>query len=168
MNNTRRIDLIAAALLFILGLLTLFVFIPSGVQVPSTVKNIALSPDFWPKIISGMAVLSSLFLIFETYKMPQPNPDEDDGDADAVYNYAPQVAIARTAIFMVVIFGFYFSLPTLGIVVGSILFLSFAMWFLGERNIIIAGVLCIATPLVLYIFFRYVAGVPIPLGIFAS
>ena len=76
--------------------------------------------------------------------------------------------VVSTRIFMVVIFGFYFSLPTLGIVAASILFLSFSMWFLGERNLIVAGVLCIAMPLLLYIFFRYVAGVPIPLGIFAS
>jgi putative tricarboxylic transport membrane protein len=168
MNGTRQLDLIAATLLFVMGLVTLFVLIPYGVQVPGSVKNAALSPDFWPRIIAGIAVVASLFLVFETYKMPQPSLDEDDSNPDAIYEYAPQIALARTAIFIVVIFAFYFSLPTLGIVAASVMFLGFAMWFLGERNWIIAGILSVATPLLLYLFFRYIAGVPIPLGMFSN
>jgi putative tricarboxylic transport membrane protein len=169
MSYDRKRDIFAALLFLTLGLLAIFVVIPQGVTVPSSVKKAALSPDFWPRIIAIGAIVSSTFLLVENTLLRQPpKTAPEEIEATKEYQLGSLHGSVKTAVLIVALFAFYFSLTTLGVVVASIILICAMMLFFGERNFWLIAVLSIATPVLLYGFFRYVANVPMPLGIFAS
>jgi len=168
MSPARRKDLITAVIFIIVGLTTVFFLIPYGVKVPSTVKSAALSPDFWPRIITYGAIAASIFLLIETLVLQQPNTEDEDVDEDAKYKLDTLPSVLRVLVLVAVLFGFYASLTTLGVVVASILLIFGLMLFFGERKLWLIAVLSFGVPTLLYVFFRYVASVPIPLGIFGN
>lgn len=166
MNRLHKKDLLAGVLFLVLGIFTVFIAIPIGVQVPSTVKVRALSPDFWPMVIGGGVILSALFLILEACVVPrQTDADEDAADA-AQFQLEIVPATLRAIILVAGLFAFYFSLNTLGIVAASIILLIAMMLFFDERRYLLVALLGIGIPVLLYVFFRYVASVPMPLGVF--
>ena len=165
-NKTR--DYLAAALFLILGVVAIFILVPQGVKVPSSVKTAALSPDFWPRIIAMGAVVASLALLVEAKTLKQPPAlDEDEEDASE-YTYPFGQAAARALILIGALFIFYASLRTIGVVAASIILIGVMMLFFGERKYWLVTILAVGVPIMLYIFFRYVARVPIPLGIFGG
>lgn len=169
MKHERKRDIFAALLFFMLGMLTLFVLIPRGVTVPSSAQKAALSPEFWPRIIAIAAIISSVFLFVENTLLKQPPPTEpEDAELAREYQLGGLHGSAKTAILIIALFCFYFSLTTLGVVAASIILICAMMLFFGERNLWLVAVLSISTPVLLYGFFRYVANVPMPLGIFAN
>lgn len=165
MTPQNRKDIIAGVLFLILALIAVFVLIPRGVAVPQSVKVLALSPDFWPRIIAIGAVLASIFVLIEARTMKQPTLTEDDDDGGE-FDHPFTVAAIRAGVLIVALFVFYYSLSTLGVVVASILLIIALMLFFEERRYVLIGALGVGVPVLLYLFFRYVAGVPMPLGIF--
>lgn len=169
MTHERKRDILAALLFLAVGLLTLLVLIPQGVVVPSSVTKPALSPDFWPRIISIGAIASSVFLLVENTLLKQPSAiPEDEMESATQYDMSALPATIRTLFLIIALFAFYSSLTTLGVVVPSIVLISAMMVFFGERKYWLIGVLSLGMPILLYLFFRYVASVPIPLGIFGG
>ena len=167
MKLRKKKDLASGVLFLGLGLFALFVAIPLGVQVPSTVKVRALSPDFWPLLISCGVILSALFLSIEAYFIPAPPPaDDDEVDEAAQCQLATLPATLRTLILIFGLFAYYYSLTLFGVVAASIVLLFAMMLFYDERRFVLIFALSISIPILLYLFFRYVASVPIPLGIF--
>ena len=168
MNASRRRDLLTALLFLIFGLAAVLFLIPQGVAVPESVKVAALSPDFWPRLIAYGTIGASVFLFIETLVMAQPAPQPDEAGEEARYQLATLPATVRVAVLVAVLFAFYTGLAGLGVIAASILLLFVMMLFFGERNIRLIAGLSITIPLLLYAFFRYVASIPIPLGIFGS
>lgn len=173
MLTSKTRDLIAGVLFCAVGLLSLFFLIPIGVDVPQSVKMAALSPDFWPTIISVAAVVSAAALIIESWLLKQPSmddslPEDEEGGAEVADEYTPGLAALRALILIVALFGFYLSLPTAGMVVASIVLIAAMMLYFGEKMFLLIGVLAVSVPILLYLFFRFVANVPIPLGVFGS
>ena len=168
MNANRRRDLLTALLFLIFGLAAVLFLIPQGVAVPESVKVAALSPDFWPRLIAYGTIGASVFLFIETLVMAQPVPQPDEAGEEARYQLATLPATLRVAVLVAVLFAFYTGLAGLGVIAASILLLFVMMLFFGERNIRLIAGLSITIPLLLYAFFRYVASIPIPLGIFGS
>lgn len=167
MRKDQKRDYFAGVVFLLISILVVTVVIPMGVKVPSTVKVAALSPDFWPRIIAFAAGTASLFLIFETWKLPSPS-DNEDADAAAEYQLETLPATLRVVVLIVALFLFYISITTLGVVAASVVLMFAMMLFYGERNFLLIAVLSISIPLLLYLFFRFVASVPMPLGIFGS
>lgn len=165
MKYEQKRDLLSAAIFLLLGLIIVFLAIPQGVSVPSSIEVAALSPDFWPRVIAIGAVLSSVFMLVEAYTL-QPPSDGDDADEEAEYKLATLPAALRTVVLIVALFVFYASLTTLGVVTASIILLFAMMLFFGERSFLLIAALSFGIPIILYLFFRYVASVPIPVGIF--
>ena len=168
MSSERRRDIVTAIVFFALGVAALFYLIPQGIAVPSTVKIAALSPDFWPRVITFGAIAASVFLLVETLTMQQPQIDETENDDAAQYQLDSLPSLLRVLGLIVALFVFYASLTTLGVVAASILLLAAMMLFFGERKYLLIAALSIGVPILLYLFFRYVASVPIPLGIFGN
>ena len=168
MNSGKRRDAAAALAFLALGLGTVFYLIPQGVTVPSTVRNAALSPDFWPRLITYGAIAASVFLLIETLMMRQPPTDKEDPGDTAQYQLETWPGLLRAAVLVVTLFGFYASLATLGVVAASVVVLFAMMLFCGERKIWLVALLSFSVPVLLYLFFRHVASVPIPLGIFGG
>ncbi len=169
MNYERKRDIFAALLFLAFGFVAVFVLIPQGVKVPGNIKTAALSPDFWPRIIAIGAILSSIFLLVENTFMKQPPTEtNEEADAAAEYKLATLPGALKTVILIIALFAFYFSLTTLGVVAASIILICAMMLFFGERKFWLIAALGIGVPVLLYLFFRYVASVPIPLGIFSA
>jgi hypothetical protein len=167
MSDKRR-DIATAMVFLALGLGTIVYLIPQGVTVPSTIKVAALSPDFWPRLITYGAIAASVFLLIETLTMHQPKGDAEIPQDAAHTQMAPWLGLLRALVLVVALFAFYASLTTLGIVAASVVLLCAMMLFFGERKLWLVALLSFAVPVVLYLFFRYVASVPIPLGIFGT
>ena len=169
MNGERVRNLLTGVLFCIFGLATALFLIPNGISVPGGVQIRALSPDFWPTIIAWATVGASVALIIESSLLRQPGLDgQEEDERDSSYDLPKVTALLRTAVLILALFGFYFALPVLGIVVPSIILLAAMMLFFGERNAFWIAGLSIGLPVLLYGFFRYIANVPIPLGIFAG
>lgn len=168
MNADRKRDIFAAVLFMLLGLITLFVLIPNGVKVPGSVKVAALSPDFWPRLISIGAIVASVFLLVETLTMQQPHFEEEEAEESTKYQLDTMPATLRILVMITALFAFYGSLTTLGVVAASTVLMALMMLFFGERKVMLVLILSAIIPVILYLFFRYAAGVPIPVGIFGS
>lgn len=167
MTNKKTKDLITAILFIVLGLTAIFALIPSGVIVPGSVQISALSPDFWPYTIAWGVVISSCFLLLETFMLKVPEGDEDASE-DAEYKLATLPATLRIVILIFALFLFYFALTTVGIVAGSVVLMPAMMLYFGERQWKYIIPLSILIPIGLYLFFLHVAGIPMPLGIFET
>ena len=64
--------------------------------------------------------------------------------------------------------GFYVLIPFLGMVVPGMAVIFGLMVLGGERRWLLAAAVAAGVPLLLYVFFVHVAGIPIPLGIFET
>ena len=58
----------AAAFLLLVG-------IPHGVTTPSNIRNVVLSPTFWPQILAGLLALAGICLLISA---PPAAPREDE------------------------------------------------------------------------------------------
>ncbi len=168
MTSDQKRDLFAACLFLAMSLIAIFFLIPQGVKVPRSIKSAALSPDFWPRIIAYATALASGFLLFETLTWQQPQLEEDETEESAQYQLNTMHASLRVIAMIGALFFFYASLTTLGVVAASVVLMFSMMLFFGERKIWLIAVLSLGIPVLLYVFFRFVASVPIPLGMFGN
>ena len=148
----------------LLGLLIFTVLIPWGIDQPGNVEHMALAPDFWPQII---AVIMMVLGVLQAIR-PAPDDDDDDDedtgeDSGRWLHRVPGLAVALGALF-----GFYVLIPTLGMVVPGMAVILGLMAFGGERRWLLAAAVAAGVPLLLYVFFVHVAGIPIPLGVFEA
>lgn len=142
----------------IAGAFLALVAIPSWVSSPSNVRNIILSPTFWPYVLSGLLVLTGVLLLF----MPQQEDPLDTPSDDTAIGPGAARLIAMGVIMVLTMY----ALPRLGMVwTCMVTFLACA--FLFRTRFPVAAVICaVVIPLVLYAFFAHVAGVAIPQGEF--
>lgn len=166
-DAVNRKDLLTGALFLLLGLGTLFLLIPAGVDSPGRVEIAALSPEFWPRVIAIAVILVSLCLLAESHFLKAPAEEQDeDAEKDAQYKLDTLPGTLRTVVLIFALFAFYFALTTMGVVVSSIVLMFAMMLYFGERSWKFILPISILLPIVLYLFFLHVAGVPMPLGIF--
>ena len=146
----------------VLGLLTIFVLIPVGIVSPRDVKTIALAPEFWPLIIASALTFMGIIM---TVRRPEESQQQEDGPVTLAdwKQRTPRLAIVLAALF-----GFYYLTPVLGMVVCGILLISGLTWFAGEHRWKLIATIAITAPVVLYLFFYFVANIPIPHGVLES
>ena len=160
-------DMIVAVLFLLLSALTLFYIIPSGIDAPSSIENAALSPSFWPTVIAWATLVSAAALLIVTYGARNiESPVTADEDELVGADYPQPTAILRLVFVVALLFLFYASLERYGLVVPSCIFLIILMVFFGEKKLFWVLSLGLGIPILLYVFFRFVAGISIPLGIF--
>ena len=146
----------------ILGILILAVIIPLGIDRPGNVEHAALAPDFWPGIIAAIIALTGLWLAVRPAR--KDGGEEEDGEDSGRWRQRlPGLAVTLGALF-----GFYLLIPYLGMVAPGALLIFCLMTYAGERRwwprLAFAG----GVPVLLYVFFAYVARIPIPLGVFET
>lgn len=133
--------------------------IPNWVSSPSNVRNIVLSPVFWPYILSALTGLVGVGLIFASRNTPLAPEDEpaQSFDAQAVFR------LAALALIMVITM---YALPRLGMVWSTMIVFGVTAFLFRTRHPVTALVCAVIIPLALYVFFAHVAGVGIPQGNF--
>ncbi|WP_282607772.1 tripartite tricarboxylate transporter TctB family protein [Pelagibius sp. Alg239-R121] len=172
-NANREIGLGAA--IVALAMLGLFVAIPLGVDAPENIEVRPLAPDFWPFIVLVFAGLAGAVVVLEglsdrrrqTATSPVIASKDTTPETEVVeQDRPPAEAAVRVVAALGAIFALYFALPYTGIVLGTMLLLLFMMRFTGERRWRYILPIAILLPTLLYVFFVYVANVPMPLGLF--
>ena len=144
----------------LIGILVFFVLIPYGIDQPDNVKHTALAPNFWPKIIAAVIALMGLLLAVK----PGGNIGSETGSEDDPWaQRLPGLAVSLGSLF-----AFYFLIPSLGMVAPGAALVLGLMLFAGERRWWLAVAVSFGIPILLYVFFTFVAGIPIPLGVFES
>lgn len=157
MNYTRTQIGIGAAAIAAALFLGLFA-IPNFISAPSNVRNIILSPLFWPYCLAGLTALAGLGLI-ATARGALP-PDEDDIVEDQPGGLWRLLGMA------VIMALTMFALPRLGMVWTSMLAFVVVAFLIKTHHPKTAVACGIFVPLVLYVFFAHIAGVAIPQGLF--
>ncbi|WP_297776937.1 tripartite tricarboxylate transporter TctB family protein [uncultured Roseovarius sp.] len=132
--------------------------IPYWISAPSNIRNIVLSPRFWPYAIAGLTGLVGLGMLFANRK-----PDEDDTPVnDPIEDPgAGLIRLAGMAVLMAVTF---WLLPRIGMVWAAMLAFAALAFLVRTRHPKTALICALVVPLLLYGFFAHVAGVAIPQG----
>ena len=156
LKKERFIGLAVAAL----GLLTLFVLIPIGIDSPDYVEVLALAPEFWPIIVGCLFTLSGIFMAVRPFEEKE---DDEEGAPEPVpwLERLPKLALVLGCLFI-----FYFAAPYLGFVVPAFVLTLILAWFAEERRWHTLILVAIIPPVLLYVFFVFIANIPIPLGYF--
>lgn len=142
---------------FILTLIVYFVLIPWQVYVPSGVKGTALSPEFFPKLITGVLALLSLLLIFV------PGAPSGEIEKKEKLDLIPFRVAIMIILFVVYVF---ILIPIIGFLPSSIIFLALFTWYAGTQDWKKIMFFSISIPLVFFYIFKLWASVPFPRGIF--
>ncbi|GMG84858.1 hypothetical protein LNKW23_40740 [Paralimibaculum aggregatum] len=158
MTRTTHRQIGIAAILFA-AFLTL-AGIPYGVTAPDNIRNIVLSPLFWPYALAGLLALGGAGLLLASRGLPSAAEAEAPGTG---WRPGAGLRLAIAAVIMVLLVAFA---ETVGLVWAAMpAFLAFA-FLVRTRHPVAATIAAIAAPLALYAFFAHVAGVAIPQGIF--
>jgi hypothetical protein len=145
---------------------SLFVFcgIPAWVETPPHVRIAAVSPTFWPRIVSIFLALMGFLLAFGGMRRRSLSGLEttpcNAESAPRQRNITPLVTLS-------VFLAYYLLIDVLGMVLSSVLAMLVMARHYGERNWPVLAFVALALPLTLYAFFVWVAKVPLPLGLFA-
>lgn len=162
-------DAILGLVLVSLCILLLTVLIPIGVQVPSSNKVLALSPDFWMKIIVYSTLLIGSIILFKGIKRARTGLNEEEIaelEIELQHKHTFGRAVLGACSAVVCLFIYLYLIELIGMIAASIVaFLGFVL-LSGERRMKIAIPLAVVLPFALYYFFLKVAGIPMPLGIF--
>lgn len=166
----RFADAILGAVLSVGALVMLFVIIPISVQVPKSNKVLALSPDFWIKIIVWFVLFLGVHLILQGLRNAKQEMSEDQIAAIAekqTHHHSMRRSVVMVLIAMANLFIFYFLIQWLGMVLASSISVVTFVLLCGERRIKIMVPIAVLLPIGLYYFFLKVASIPMPLGIFS-
>ena len=136
------------------------VAIPLWVSSPSNVRNIILSPIFWPNVLAVITGLIGVGLIVTTIAGPRPETSAPSDAADR------PAAFRRLAIMAVIMVATVLVMPRLGLVWTAMITFVATAFLVKTKHPRAALVCAVLIPLVLYVFFAHIAGVAIPQGDF--
>ncbi len=160
--------MLGGVIVFINGLL-LSVLIPIGVQVPKSNKVLALSPDFWIKIIVWSTLALGVNILIKGIRRSRHElkPDEVAAvEEDLEHRHPTQRAVLRAVAAVAGLFAYFFLIQWIGMVAASILAIIGFVLLCGERRLKITLPLAVLLPVGLYYFFVKIASIPMPLGLF--
>jgi len=151
-----------------LGAAVFFWLIPAGVDSPANVAHLSLAPDFWPRIIAVVLALTGLLLMLNPGAAAVDESPSHESPRESPAPSSTGMRVLRLGVVLAMLFGFYALIPYAGMVVPGMAFIFALTGFAGERRWRLMATVAVAVPLLLYLFFTQVAGVPIPLGVFES
>ena len=138
----------AGIVFLILGVVSLTVLIPYGIDNPPSVQFRSLSPSYWPTVVSivvsaiGVALLATGFLKRGTL----PEAEVSEPDSSIWLKIRPFLVFA-------ICVGLYFALETFGFVLTTAVGMFVLMLIGGERRLYLILPICVLIPLALYTFF---------------
>ncbi|NCQ25145.1 MAG: hypothetical protein COW54_16555 [Rhodobacteraceae bacterium CG17_big_fil_post_rev_8_21_14_2_50_63_15] len=157
--NQQAIQLRLGIVAMLAAAFLIFYAIPNWVSSPSNVRNLVLSPLFWPYILSGLTGLVGLGLVIAGRRMSATTEPVNDAIED------PRAGLVRLCAMAGLMALVFWAMPRLGMVWTSMLAFAAMAFLIRTRHPVTAVVCAALTPLVLYAFFAHVAGVAIPQGI---
>lgn len=150
---TNRGDIVAAALCLSVALVGYFVLVPVAVYVPSKFAGTINSPAFLPNVLFAMlGGLSALYLVHSLMVRGRTSRAERRRLSD-------WTLAAGTALICV---GYVVAIYVVGMTVASALSVAVAIYYFGERRILIIAAISVVLPALLWLFFVKVAYVLMP------
>ena len=134
--------------------------IPYWISAPSNIRNIVLSPRFWPYAIAGLTGMVGLGMLFANRKANADDAPVNDPIQD------PRAGLIRLAGMAVLMTVTFWLLPRIGMVWTTMLAFASLAFLVKTRHPKTALICAVTVPLLLYAFFAHVAGVAIPQGEF--
>ncbi|MCG8548076.1 MAG: tripartite tricarboxylate transporter TctB family protein [Alphaproteobacteria bacterium] len=171
MRAADRGDLIVGGVTAGFACIVMFVMIPLGVEDPGRIDVLALGPAFWPFVIALFLFAMGALIVAQAWRRSRENGSPDVAAGDGAAASAParsNFALGRWVGAVVLMTAYYLLLEPLGMVVTSMLAMTAFMLLGGERRAPVIALLAVGMPLALFLFFRYVANVVIPLGVFGD
>ncbi len=143
-----------------LGMLGLSIFlavymVPTWVIKPDNIQILVLSPDFWPYIISALLAIGGAAMLAQHYFIGHNGVEEEVDDA-------PAGGGKRIGLVAILMLAYFYVMPFLGMVWGSVVAYVAFMGIIGFPRKKAALIISVVLPLILYAFFNYAAGIPIP------
>jgi len=162
-------DFVLGLVVCALALIILFGILPWAVKAPKVVPNLALSPTFWPRIIlfsvAGLGALLAIRAYVDCMRQAQAGSDGGNTDTDPLVDTPPfDLSDLRVILAGLLMVAFCALLKPFGVVLPTMALLVAMILLHDRKHWPMAILLTIATVTVLYLFFRFVARVPVPLG----
>lgn len=136
----------------------IFIAIPTLVSAPSNVRNIVLSPVFWPYVLAGFTGLTGFGLLAAGLRAAKLETRSQSDVDDTAMAYMRLLGIAIVMLIIV------YSMPVFGLVLTAMMAFAAAAFLVRTSHPFAALVCAVLVPLALYFFFAHVAGVAIPQG----
>lgn len=163
MNPHARHETLTGVVVVAISAVLAFAVIPAGIVLPSGTDIRSLSPDYWPRIVVGMAAAAGICLAASGWRRRH----DADGEQAAPQGGAERWrAIMRILVAFASLFACYFLIPIAGMVLPTFVLGLLLMWLGGERRWKPMLLTSALLPIVLHLFFADFANVPLPLGIF--
>ena len=132
------------------------------IRVPDDLKGTYLSPSALPSGYSIFLLIVGVVLLISTiFSKKLLEEKEKTVDIDKKIK---KESFLITIKLWVIFFIFMILLPYLGMLVSSILFMFFTILYFGNSSKKMAISVSVIVPGLLYVFFRFLAGVPLPNG----
>lgn len=148
--------------------LALFVLVPLGIEDPGNIDILALGPAFWPSVISIFILLMGAIVGAQGLRRLRAGraaaAESDGEDQRSLATALSEYALGRWLGALALLAAFYVLLEPLGMILASMLAMVALMVLGGERRAALLAALPMGLPFALFLFFRYVANVVIPLG----
>jgi len=150
-----------------LALTILFGILPWAVKAPKVIPNLALSPTFWPRIIlvsvAGLSALLAIRAYMDNRREMQATERRDRNDP---LDDTPPFDLSdlRVIVAGLLMVAFCALLKPLGVVLPAMALLIALILLHDRKHWPKAVILAVAVVAGLYLFFRFVARVPVPLG----
>ena len=136
--------------------IVLFLFlVPTYVITPTNVQILVLSPDFWPYIVAGLLGIGGILLLIQHAIVKATG----GGDEEHEIVRGGALRVAMMGGLMVV---YFVIVEYIGMVYGSMIAYMLFMAIIGFPRKRASALVAVALPLLLYAFFAFAAGVPIP------
>jgi putative tricarboxylic transport membrane protein len=163
-------DAILGVVLCVGSLVMILIIIPISVQVPKSNKVLALSPDFWIKIIVWLSLCLGAYLLFTGLKSAKAQLSEEkilDIKHQKTLHHSYSRSITMATIAVINFFLYFLLIDWIGMVLASIIAVIAFVLMCGERRYKIMFPVAVILPVGLYYFFLKVANIPMPLGVFS-
>ena len=151
-------DVIVGFAVVLLAGVILLVLIPHGIPTPGRTAEGQVLPDFWPRLIAGGLVAVGALIALLAVFAPTPKEAGEDHDEP----HPPMFAALKVVTAMALLFVYLWLLEAVGMVVASMIAIPVFAALYGDQRVWIYVPLGIVLPVLLYVFFRYVASIPIP------
>ena len=160
--RARRYEVGIGLCLIAVATLLAFVAIPFGVTRPSSVSHLPLSPVFLPYLLSALIGAFAVLHIVTALTVPHlPAADSDDSTLHPRW-------FLRGVLIAVLLLG-YLMLPQFVGMFPTAVALTVALMRLGgERRLRVLAAFGVLVPSAIYLFFVFVAQVPMPTGVFGD
>lgn len=137
--------------------------IPHAIIVPSSGVPKMVSPRLWPELICYLNIIAAILVCIRSIHAPLPGIG--DAEEELPLYESAYTRLYRVVAVILMLFGTYFAVEYLGVILSSALGSAILMVFFGERNWWLIVASAFGLSIVLYLFFAKVADVQIPHGI---